>query len=160
MINKFFLPALDLLEVVANVKLNLCHQRRDGDERAAQRVGVQDAFQPFQLFRGWVNFGVLRRGHRVLQLSPHVRGFGAAAADFRAQRVLPRRLVAPFVAVGMQRQRLSERRFVLRAQLGQRQDWHHFNGDAESLDHWIRGNRLVDFARVLRVPVGAVGGSA
>jgi hypothetical protein len=132
---------LRFFEIVANVQLNLCHQCRDGDERAAQRFGFQDAFQR-KLFVFWVNARVLRRVRRVLQRSSHVGGFGAAPADFRAQRVLPRRMVTPFVAVRMQRQRLSDRGFVLRAQLLQIDGRHHFNGDDEITDHWIGGNRF------------------
>ena len=91
------------LQVVANVQLNLRHQRRDGDERAAQRLGFQDAFELFELAGvAGVDFGVLRRVIRVLQLSsPWIRGgFGRATGDFRDQRVLPRLLVH----VWMQRQ--------------------------------------------------------
>ena len=110
-----FLPVLPVLshlcsfflQVVANVQLNLRHQRRDGDERAAQRLGFQDAFELFDLTFG--DFGVLRRVIRVLQLSSHVGGFGRAAGDFRDQRVLPRRLVH----VWMQRQRRLQRGFIL-----------------------------------------------
>ena len=112
-----FLPVLPVLshlcsfflQVVANVQLNLRHQRRDGDERAAQRLGFQDAFELFDLTFG--DFGVLCRVIRVLQLSsPWIRGgFGRAAGDFRDQRVLPRRLVH----VWMQRQRRLQRGFIL-----------------------------------------------
>ena len=79
------------LQVLANVRLNLRHERRDGDERAAQRLGFQDAFEFFDLAGG--DFGVLCRVLRVLQRSSHVGGFGRAAGDFRDQRVLPHRLV-------------------------------------------------------------------
>ena len=88
-------------QVLADVLMNLLYQRRDGDEGAAQRLGFQHASQLFLVLAGWVNSRVLRRVRRVLQRSSHVGGFGGAADDFRAQRVLPRRLVASLVAVGV-----------------------------------------------------------
>lgn len=98
------------LQVVANVHLNLRHQRRDGDERAAQRLGSQDAFELFELAGvAGVDFGVLHRVLRVLQRSFHVGGFGRAAGDFRYKRVLPHRLVD----VLNQWQRFPQRGFIL-----------------------------------------------
>lgn len=108
-----FCRCFSFLQVLANVRLNLRHQRRDGDERAAQRLGFQDAFEFFGLAGG--DFGVLCRVLRVLQRSSHVGGFGRAAGDVRAQRVLPHRLVATLVAVSMQRQWLPQRGFIHRA---------------------------------------------
>ncbi len=61
LVNEAHIRPSDALQVVANVQLNLLHQRLDGNERAAQRLGGQDAIQLFQLFRGLINFGVLRR---------------------------------------------------------------------------------------------------
>ena len=107
------------LQVVANVQLNLRDELWDGDERAAQRLGGQYAFQRFHLALIGVDFGVLRRVLRELQRSSHVGGFGCAAADFRAQRVFPCRLVTTLVAIGMQRQWLPQRDFILRPQLVQ-----------------------------------------
>ena len=88
------------LQVHANVQLNLRHQRRDGYERAAQRLGFQDTFELFELAGvAGVDFGVLCRVLRVLQLSSHVGGFGRAAGDFRYKRVLPHRLVLKRLAL-------------------------------------------------------------
>ena len=85
-----------VVQVFADVLMNLLHQRRDGDEGAAQRLGSQHGDQLFLVLAGWVNSRVLRRVCRVLQFSSHVFGFGGAAVDFCAQCALPRRLVAPF----------------------------------------------------------------
>ena len=110
-------------QVLADVLMNLLYQRRDGDEGAAQRLGFQHASQLFLVLAGWVNSRVLRRVRRVLQRSSHVGGFGGAADDFRAQRVLPRRLVF-----------IGDRGFIIQsAQLFQFEGQHHFNGNAELL---------------------------
>ena len=102
-----------LLEILPDVQPNLCHQRLDGDEGASQRLGPQDAFQLFHLFGALANSRVLRWMRWVLQLSRHVGWLGCAAADFRAQRVLPHRLVTTFLAVRMQG--LHDRLFIHRA---------------------------------------------
>lgn len=59
-----------------NIVLDRVHQRIDGDERATQRLGFQDAFQLLHL--GWVNVRVLRR--RFVGFKHP--GFGSAPADF------------------------------------------------------------------------------
>ena len=121
------------LQVVANVHLNLRHQRRDGDERAAQRLGSQDAFELFELAGvAGVDFGVLHRVLRVLQRSFHVGvdGFGRAAADFRYKRVLPRRLVH----VLNQWQWFPQRGFILQAQLGQIDGRHDLDCNGQGLN--------------------------
>ena len=68
-----------------NVRLNLLHQRRNGDELSAQCLGFQDAFQLLGLVAvdarvlrrwGWWGVGLVRSSH------PHGFGFGVAAFDF------------------------------------------------------------------------------
>ena len=124
-------------QVLADVLMNLLHQRRDGDERAAQRLGFQHASQLFLVLAGWVNSRVLRRVRRVLQRSSHVGGFGGAADDFRAQRVLPRRMVF-----------IGDRGFIQSAQLFQVEERHHFNGNADLL--FLRFGELRVRERVVR----------
>jgi len=129
-------------QVLADVLVNLLHQRRDGDERAAQRLGFQHASQLFLVLAGWVNSRVLRRVRRVLQRSSHVGGFGgaASASDFRAQRVLPRRLV--FIG--------DRGGFVQSTQLFQVEERHHFNGNADLLFLFLRFGELRVRERVVR----------
>lgn len=71
-----------LLNGCLNVRLNLCHQRRNGDERSAQCLGFQDAFQFVDL--GAVDARVLRRREWFAGFvrSSHPYGFGFAAIDF------------------------------------------------------------------------------
>ena len=69
----------------SNVVLNLGNQRRHGNERAAQRLGFQDAAQLVRLRT--VNARVLRR---MRQLFFHPR---AAAHHLLVERVLPHGLV-------------------------------------------------------------------
>ena len=145
------LVLIKFFEVVANVQLNLCHQCRHGDERAAQRFGFQDAFQ-HKLFVFLVNARVLCRVCRMLQRSYHVGGLGCTASDFRAQRVLPHRLVTTLLT---RLKRLHDRSFMHCAQLDQIDGRHHFNGNLEALDRWISGNRFC----ILRVRGWLVRGS-
>ena len=70
-----------------DVVLDLGHQRRNGDERAPQRFGRQNAFQLRHL-RG-VNARVLRWKHlcnRFVRLS-HPHRFGCAASHFPVERL-------------------------------------------------------------------------
>ena len=54
------------------VRLDLSHQRRHGNERAAQRLGLQQVPQLFRL--GRVNARVLRRGGLLFSLHFHPAG--------------------------------------------------------------------------------------
>lgn len=79
-----------------DVVLDLGHQRRNGDERAPQRFGRQNAFQ-FLHLRG-VNARVLRWKHlftRSFSLHPH--RFGRAASHFPVERLHEPQLVLALV---------------------------------------------------------------
>lgn len=69
------------------VRLDLPHQRRYGNVRAAQRLGLQQVLQLFRL--GRVNARVLRRVGLLLSLHFHPLRQRSAATDFRIQRLQP-----------------------------------------------------------------------
>ena len=82
-----------------DVVLDLGHQHRNGDERAPQRFGRQNAFQLRHL-RG-VNARVLRWKHLFNRLvrSSHPHRFGRAASHFPVERLHEPQLVMGILAL-------------------------------------------------------------
>jgi hypothetical protein len=86
----FFLEVFILCEVhsvLGQVRLDLLHQHRHGNERAAQRLGLQQVLQLFRLCR--VNARVLRRVGVLLLHCFHPVAQRSAPTDFYFQRLFP-----------------------------------------------------------------------
>ena len=92
----FFLQ-LSFSYVSCDVVLDLGHQRRNGDERAPQRFGRQNAFQLRHL-RG-VNARVLRWKHLFNRLVRSSHPLGRAASHFPVERLHEPQLVMGLLAL-------------------------------------------------------------
>lgn len=136
-----FFPYLFLFCLnIVQVRLDLPHQHRHGNVRAAQRLGLQQVFQLLRL--GRVNARVLRRVGLLLLLHFHPLGQRSAASDFRIQRLFPYEGVAVF------RQDVDFGAHV--AQLRVRGSRRHVDGNHEVFDFFV--------VAVGRVSGGTVGG--
>ena len=94
----FFLQ-LSFSYVSCDVVLDLGHQRRNGDERAPQRFGRQNAFQLRHL-RG-VNARVLRWKHLFNRLVRSSHPLGRAASHFPVERLHEPQLVMGLLALAL-----------------------------------------------------------
>jgi len=131
-----FLFCLNLVQV----RLDLPHQRRYGNVRAAQRLGLQQVLQLFRL--GRVNARVLRRVGLLLFLHFHPLADWSAATDFCSQRLLPCK------GVGVVRQ--DDELIAHVAQLRVRGSRRHVDGNHEVFDCFV--------VAIGRVSGGTVGG--
>ena len=85
--------------VSCDVVLNLGHQRRNGDERAPQRFGRQNAFQLRHLCG--VNARVLRWKHLFNRLVRSSHPLGRAASHFPVERLHEPQLVMGLLALAL-----------------------------------------------------------
>jgi hypothetical protein len=150
-ITSLFLFSLDPVQVrsldPAQVRLDLHHQCRDGNERAAQRLRCQQVPQLFRL--GRVNARVLCRVRLLLFHCFHPVGEWSATTNFRIQRFYPYELVAGvFILAGHGG---GVRLVAHDAQLRVSGSRRHHDGNHEAFDCFI--------AAVGRVGGGTVGGT-
>ena len=123
------------------VRLDLSHQHRHGNVRAAQRLGLQQVLQLLRL--GRVNARVLRRLGLLLLLHFHPLAQRSAATDFCIQCLLPCKGVAVV--------RQGDELVAHVAQLRVRGSRHHVDGNHNILDCFV--------VAIGRVSGGTVGGT-